>query len=170
LFNSTDKAIDISETSGNYLRILGVTFTQNTSQVLTVDDFFKERSGFVDTFTVDNVLRSPEIVYKTFQGIKESRSKYGKRSFSIDSFYIQNVDSAESLMEWLVDKTLRKRMVLRVEAFGLPHLQLGDLVTIDYEMPDGYNFTDSDKKFVVYSIDYNRGLQGPDMFLEVVEI
>jgi hypothetical protein len=57
IFNNTDKSIVLDETSGNYLRIIGITFTQNTSNVLTVDDYFKEISNFFDPNIENNTLR-----------------------------------------------------------------------------------------------------------------
>ena len=170
IFNSTDKAIKLDETSGNYLRIVGVTFTQNTSQILTVDDYFKEKSNFSDPIVINNVLSSPVKADKIYQNIKNSRSKYGQRSFSLNSHYIQDEDSAKSIMEWLIDKTLRQRKSMSIEVFSLPHIQLGDIVNIDLNLPDGYKFVDTDIKFVVRSIEYSRQPEGPSMVLGVVEI
>lgn len=173
IFNSTDKAIVLDETSGNYLRIIGVSFTQDTSQVLTVDDYFAKLSNFSDPIVYDNAFRSPEKVSKVYDGIQESRSKYGKFAFSLDSHYIQNYDAASNLMEWIVDKTLRKRKKIGLNIFGTPTIQLGDLVKINYEIGsegNNYNFVNEDTKFVVYSISYNRTASGPTMSLEVIEI
>jgi hypothetical protein len=170
IFNATDKAIVLDETSGNYLRIIGVTFTQNTSQVLTVDDYFRQRSNFSDPLIVNNVLSSPIRADKIYQNIKNSRSKYGSRSFSLDSYYIQNEDSANSIMDWLINRTLRPRKSMVVEAFGVPHIQLGDIVNINFDLPDGYKFVDVDTKFVVTSISYSRAPEGPNVSMGVVEI
>jgi hypothetical protein len=170
IFNSTDKAIKLDETSGNYLRIIGVTFTQNTSQILTVDDYFKEKSNFSDPIVINNVLSSPVKADKIYQNIKNSRSKYGQRSFSLNSYYIQDEDSAKSIMEWLIDKTLRQRKSMSIEVFSLPHIQLGDIINIDLSLPDEYKFVDIDTKFVVRSIEYSRQPEGPSMVLGVVEI
>ena len=48
IFNSTDKALNLDETTGNFLRIQGVTFTQDTTHELTVDEFFKKRGNLSD--------------------------------------------------------------------------------------------------------------------------
>lgn len=170
IFNATDKAIQLNETSGNYLRIIGVTFTQNTSQVLTVDDYFRQKSNFSDPIFIDNTLRSPIKADKIYQNVKNSRSKYGTKAFSLESHYIQNEDSANDLMDWLIEKTLRQRKSMTIETFGVPHLQLGDLVNIDIDMSDGYKFIDTDKKFIVTSIAYSRSPEGPNMTLGVVEV
>jgi hypothetical protein len=92
IFNNTDNAIVLDETSGSYLRIVGVTFTQNTSNVLTVDDYYRDISNFSDPVVVNNTIRSPQRADKIYQDVKLSRSKYGDRSFSLDSAYIQSSD------------------------------------------------------------------------------
>ena len=170
IFNATDKAIELDETSGNYLRIIGVTFTQNTSQILSVDDYFRQKSNFSDPIIVNNTITSPIRADKIYQNIKNSRSKYGNRSFSLDSYYIQNQDSANSIMDWLINKTLRPRKSITLEVFGVPHIQLGDIVNIDLDLPDGYKFVDTDTKFVVTSISYSRVPEGPSISMGVVEI
>jgi len=170
IFNNTDKLMALDETTGNYLRIFGVTFTQNTSNVLTVDDFFRKRSDYSDPIYVNNTLYSPQVAQKTYQNIQLSRSKYGKREFSLDSPYIQNDDTANGLMSWIVNKTLRQRKKIGLETFGTSHLQLGDLVTIDYTLPDGYKFVDPETQFVVSSISYRRDQNGPNTAIKVVEV
>lgn len=170
IFNNTDKLMSLDETTGNYLRIFGVTFTQNTSNVLTVDDFFRKRSDQSDPLYVNNTLYSPQVAEKTYQNIQLSRSKYGKRDFSLDSPYIQNDDTANNLMSWIVGKTLRQRKKIGLETFGTSHLQLGDIVTIDYTLPDGYKFVDPETQFVVSSISYKRNQEGPTTAIRVVEV
>ena len=46
VFNATDTAISLDSSSGNYLRIQGVTFTQQSSSKLTVDEFFNRSLSF----------------------------------------------------------------------------------------------------------------------------
>ena len=174
VFNNTDKAIVLDETSGSYLRIIGVTFTQNTSNVLTVDDYFKDLSNFSDPVIVNNVITSPQISEKTYQNVKTSRSKYGDRSFSLESPYIQSDDQARDIMDWMIKKTIRPRKNVYIETFGTPHLQLGDLVTIDYRFPEQNNqegtlFVEKDKKFVITEIFYSRAASGIRNRLRMVE-
>lgn len=174
VFNNTDKAIVLDETSGSYLRIIGVTFTQNTSNVLTVDDYFKDLSNFSDPVVANNVIVSPQISEKTYQNVKSSRSKYGDRSFTLESPYIQSYDQARDIMEWMVKKTIRPRKNMYIETFGTPHLQLGDLVTIDYTFPEQNNqegtlFVNKDKKFVITEIFYSRAASGIRNRLRMVE-
>jgi hypothetical protein len=170
IFNNTDKLMLLDENTGNYLRIFGITFTQSTSNVLSVDDYFRERSNLSDPIVVDNTIYSPQRADKIYQDIKLSRSKYGKREFALDSPYIQTEDSATNLMSWIIGKTLKPRKKIAIESFGTQHLQLGDIVTIDYELPDGYKFVNEETQFVVSEISYSKGPEGPTNIIKVVEV
>ena len=170
VFNNTDRPIILDETTGNYLRIIGVTFTQNITEELNVDDFFRERSSLSDPLIVDSDIRSPIVADKIYDTIKSSRQKYGQRQFSLTPTYIQDVDNANDMMEWLVNKTLRERKAIDLQAFGVPQLQLGDLVTIDFDMPEGNSFVDTTKQFVVYSMDFSRNKEQKNTFLRLIEV
>jgi len=170
VFNNNDRFISLDETTGNYLRILGVTFTQNVSEELTVDDFLKERSSLSDPFIIDNVIQSPIIKQKFFDDVKSSRKKYGKKEFNITPLYIQSQDSANEMMEWLINKTLRDRLALEMEVFGVPQIQLGDIVSINYDLPEGVKFVDPEKQFIVYGINQNRNAQDTTTTLRIVEV
>ena len=170
IFNSTDKLINIDETSGNYLQIIGITFTQNTSNTLTVDKYFQNRSNFSDPILVNNTILSPSRQDKIYQNVKLSRSKYGRRDFSLDSIYIQSEDQANKIMEWLISKTIDPRKIIMLEVFGIPHVQLGDIVTIDYTMPNDDKYVDIEKQFIVSEIQYARNEQGPSSVIKVVEV
>jgi len=170
IFNTTDKAIDLSESSTNRIMIQGITFTQNISNVLTVDDYFKELSNFSDPVTLENTILSPGRSEKIYDNIKNSRSIYGNKSFSIDSVYIQNEDSAKDIMKWILDKTIRPRKVFELDTFGTQHVQLGDLIKINYDLPEGVKLVDKDKKFVVISATYQRSSSDIKTQLRVVEV
>lgn len=170
IFNNTDKAIVLDETSGSYLRIIGVTFTQNTSNVLTVDDYFKEISNFSDPVVVNNTIVSPTRSDKTYQNIRLSRSKYGEKAFSLQSPYIQTDDLAQDIMEWMIKKTLKNRKDIYLETFGTQNIQLGDIVKINYTLPDGDIFVDPNKKFVVSEVAYIRSPQEVKSRIKVVEV
>lgn len=59
VFNASDKAIVLDETTGNYLRILGITFTQETTNTMSVDDFFNRRSNMSDPIYTGGEIISP---------------------------------------------------------------------------------------------------------------
>ena len=163
IFNTMDKAITLDETSGNYLRIQGITFTQNTTHEYKMDDYFNEVSNLADPQTSPSnvVLRSPRTAADKYKNIKINRSKYGVSEWSIDSDYIQSQNSALNLMSWLVNKTTRPRQLIGMEIFNNPLVQLGDVITVSYTKDGVETFTSSDKKFVVYNIEYSRGTDGP---------
>jgi hypothetical protein len=171
LFNTTDKAINLSENSTNRIMIQGITFTQNISNVLTVDDYFKELSNYSDpVITSSNLILSPGRSEKTYDNIKNSRTVYGNKSFSIDSVYIQNEDSAKDIIKWVLDKTIRPRKVFEFNTFGTAHIQLGDIVTIDFDLPEGVKLVDNAKKFVVISAQYGRSSSNVKSQLRVMEV
>jgi hypothetical protein len=170
IFNNTDKAIVLDETSGSYLRIIGVTFTQNTSNVLTVDDYFKEVSNFSDPIRINNTIKSPVRANKIYDNIKLSRSRYGEKQFSLESPYIQSDDLAKNIMEWMIDKTLSPKKILFLEVFGGAHLQLGDLIKINYSLPDGDILIDEEKRFVISEIFYSRSSSDLRNRITVVEV
>lgn len=170
IFNNADKTIVLDESTGNYLRVLGVTFTQDTSQELTVDSYFKQLSNFSDPLIINSIITSPVTAEKIFDTIKTSRQRNGKKQFSINPIYIQNEDMANDLMKWMVGKTLRERKTFTIDAFGIPHLQLGDIVQINYDLPDGVKITDETNQFVVSGIETQRSPNDLQTRIKVVEV
>ena len=172
VFNATDTALNLDSTSGNYLRILGITFTQQSQHELTVDEYFSKRSDLSNPeFAGDSLIRSPQKVAKDYTDIKFSRVTYGKKQFSISAPYIQSQDDANNMMGWLSEKIMTPRRSIGMKVFGLPVLQLGDIVTVDYTNNDGVNeVSDPDARFIVYSIDYSRNEEGPDMTVYLSEV
>ena len=69
-----------------------------------------------------------------------------------------------------MSKTIRPRKIVLLETFGTPHIQLGDIVNIDYTMPSDDKFVEIDKQFVVSEIQYGRSESGPSSIIKVVEI
>jgi hypothetical protein len=172
IFNATDKALNLDETTGNFLRIQGITFTQDTTHELTVDEFFKKRSNLSDPELVGNTLTYSPLVEKSrYDEIKLSRLTYGKNEFSIDSTYIQTQDDAEQMIKWIINKIMVPKKSIGVNVFSIPTLQLGDIVTIDYKDSTGLDLvTSSLSRFVVYNIEYSRSLEGPSMTIYLSEV
>jgi hypothetical protein len=173
VFNTTDKILNLDNTSGNYLRIMGVTFTQEAKHDFTVDEYFQQKSDFSNPEIFKNaVVNDPLNNKKNYQAIKNSRITYGTKEFSIDSEYIQTQDAAESLMSWLTNKVVTPRLSLGISMFANPTLQLGDIVTIDYKSSDSNidQIIDENTRFVVYNIEYSRNVNGPEMAVYVSEI
>ena len=171
IFNTTDKAIDLSESSTNRVMIQGITFTQNISNVLTVDDYFRELSNFSDpVISSSNLIVSPGRSEKIYDSIRNSRAVYGNKAFSINSVYIQNEDSAKDMMKWILDKTIRPRKVFEIDTFGTQHIQLGDIVKINFDLPEGVKLVNEDKRFVVISTNYNRSSSEVKTQLRLMEV
>jgi len=158
VFNHTDTVLNLDSTSGNYLRIQGVTFTQQSENELTVDDYFQKKSSFSNpVFIEEGIVDSPVDAKKNYIDIKLSRLTQGQKEFNIDAPYIQNQDTANDLMKWLVEKIMKPRKSVGLEVFGLPTLQLGDIVEIDYTSSNGFNeIAEKGKRFVVYNMEYSR--------------
>jgi len=172
IFNATDKALVLDDTSGNYLRIQGITFTQNTTHELTVDEYFSKRSTQSDPeLQGDIVLTSPYVEKEKYNLIKQSRMIYGNNEFSIDAPYIQTDDSANNLMSWITNKLMVPKRSVGVNIFAIPTLQLGDIVNIDYKNNDNINVTgNSVTRFVIYNIEYSRNSNGPSMSIYLSEV
>jgi hypothetical protein len=172
IFNSTDKALNLDETTGNFLRIQGITFTQDTTHELTVDEFFKKRGNLSDPELVGNTLTYSPLVEKLkYDEIKLSRITYGKNEFSIDSPYIQTQDDAEAMMNWIINKLMVPKKSVGANIFSIPTLQLGDIITIDYKDSTGTELVASDtSRFVIYNIEYARSESGPSMTVYLSEV
>lgn len=172
IFNATDFAITIDDTSGNYLRIMGVAFTQNTTYSMTVDDLYKKRSNLLDTaLGKTSLLYNPLKIEQQFNKIKNSRDRYGKNEITIESPYIQTTDSAENIFAWIIEKVSRPRKMIGLEAFGVLDLQLGDIVNIKYLSNDGIQpVAKEDELFVIYQIENNYdSSSGPKTTLFLAE-
>ncbi len=171
IFNATDTAINLDETTGNYLRIQGITFTQSSTNQLTVDEYFSKNSDFSDPkYSANQIIVSPNKFKEQYQDIKNSRTTYGKKEFSLDSPYIQTRDDANELMGWLVNKIMKPRTSVGVSVFGLPIIQLGDIVSIDYKEENVDIVLSKDRRFVVYNIEYSNSGVGPQTTLYLSEV
>ena len=171
IFNATDTAISLDETTGNYLRVQGITFTQQSDNVLTVDDYYNKNTLTSNPqFVGETLISNPYKFKQDYQDIKLSRMTYGKKDFSLDTPYIQSYDEANSLMKWLIEKIAKPRRSIGVKVFAIPTLQLGDIVTLDYEENDIPMASPSSSRFVIYNIDYSKSVDGPDMTLFLSEV
>ena len=171
IFNATDTQLNLDETSGNYLRIQGITFTQQSSNKITVDEYFNKNSLESNPqFVADRLISNPFKFKQDYQDIKLSRMTYGKKDFSLDTQYIQSRDEAAGLMKWIVEKTSKPRKALGVKIFSIPTIQLGDIVTLDYVENDISMASNPQNRFVVYNIDFSRNSNGPEMTLFLSEV
>jgi hypothetical protein len=60
------------------------------------------------------------------------------------------------LMGWIMPKILKPRRSVGLDVFGLPILQLWDIVKINYKSSGIDQIYNPSSNFVVYSIEYSR--------------
>jgi hypothetical protein len=116
---------------------------------------------------LNNYNRYSEINNK-YVTIQNSRNTYGRKEFTISGTYIQSVDMANNLMDWMVNKIMVPKKAVSVEIFANPMIQLGDIVKVNYTSDNVQQLPDS--RFVVYQIEYNRSSDGPSMTLYLEEV
>jgi hypothetical protein len=90
--------------------------------------------------------------------------------FSLDAPYIQSHDDAYDLMGWLLSKVTSPRKAIGIDLFGMPTIQLGDIVEVDYTNNDNNEAISSSSRFVVYNIEYSKNAQGPSMTVYLSEV
>lgn len=171
VFNNTDFTLNLDETTGNYLRILGITFTQASQNDYTVDDYFSKKSDFSNPeISASNLIESPIKAKQDFYDIKTSRSMYGKNEFNLDARYIQSKDAATEMMSWIISKVMKPRKSIGIKLFANPSIQLGDIVKIDYSKDNVSQLASSATRFIVYNIEYSKTSDGPDMTVYLSEV
>ena len=179
VFNTTDAAITLDAETGNFLRILGVAFTQDTTKELTADNYYNKVANLSSPkMQGRKVVSDPNIYKEQYDRILESRQKFGRQEFqALQSDYIQDDAVAEDMLGWIISKTLKPRQLLGINVFGMPHMRLNDIYSIDYKVvPNRSNgimvdaVTDSEKQFVTYQIDYSKDQNGVNMTAYLVEV
>ena len=170
LFNTTDTMISLETENAGGLKIQGITFTQESNNELTVDEFYAKKSD-LSSPVVENgiVASSPLSIKEKYQDIKNSRTTYGRNEFTIEAPYIQSRDSANSLMKWVADRIMKPRASIGIDVFATPILQLGDIVQVDYSAND-VNQVSPSSRFVIYQIDYSRQNAGVSMSVYLSEV
>ena len=78
--------IVLDDSTGSYLRILGVTFTQNSVEKLTVDDYYNKISDFSNPQYEDNYLVSPQSAYNDFNNINKLEFNFELNKFNFVYF------------------------------------------------------------------------------------
>jgi len=170
VFNTTDTVISLDSSTNSALRIQGITFTQQSSNELTVDEFFNKKSDLSNP-VIENgvVVSSPLYSKEKFLDIRNSRSTYGRKEFTIDAPYIQSRDTANSMMNWLAEKIMVPRKSLGLSVFSLPTLQLGDIVSVKYSSDEIDQVREGDR-FVIYQIDHSRSSGSVEMSIYLSEV
>jgi hypothetical protein len=106
--------------------------------------------------------------------------------------YIQSHAYALKMLRWLSGFAGQERVSITLSAFAVPHLQIGDIVTLDYDIPyyiDGpleyeddddlstgdypkqyLSFKENGERFIIKSISVDRASDGPDYTLRLVQL
>jgi hypothetical protein len=167
VFNTTDFSLGLGdgEEYNTILNIVGIGYTEEVARELTVDGFYNNRSDFSSNSDYTSA------VYKNrYAEIKNNRLSYGNKSFTIDSPYIQSEETATELMEYIINKVSRPRKSVAVETFGMPIIQLGDLIKFSYDTQMVLPNTVTDNNFVVYGIEQTVSETGPSTILYLSEV
>lgn len=172
IFNTTDTLLSIgNDTNLSHLRIGGVSFTSQSNNTLTVDEYFSKHADKSDP-EVDSdggLVNLKE--YVDYANIKNSRLMYGKKDFNLTANYIQSQDAANEMMGWMINKMISPRKSIGIKIFSNPMLQLGDIVSINYKNTDGQDvIAKTTDRFVIYYIQYNREASGPSMTVYLSEV
>lgn len=172
VFNCTDTNINLDDTTGNFLRIQGIAFTQSTSKTLTVDDYYNKVASLSDPiYRDDNTLYNPFIAREEYNRIVNSRSKHGINEFSLESDYIQTDEAAEDVFGWVIGKISKPKILVGLNTFATFNLQLGDIIEINYKNNDGLDIiSDPSKRFVVYNMEYNKSMGDENMTMYLSEV
>lgn len=172
IFNNMDKTIQVDDTSGNALRIFGVSFTQNTTRSLRIDEYLDKVSNFSDPQLKDGiVLRNPFTYKEIYDKIKHSRLQYGNVEFTVDSPFIQSTAAAEDMLDWIIKKTYVPKKAIGIRVFGSPNLQLGDICSINHKNTSGiYVLGSPETQYVVYNIEYSKSGPETSMIAYLVEV
>jgi hypothetical protein len=182
LWSQADGLINIGSEETN-IGILGLVFQDNKEATVYLDDLYSGK--YSDSPQVPNreSLKKNVLFYRS-SGITE------KINFS--SPYIQSRIYALKMLSWLSGFAAKEFIEIELSAFGVPHIQIGDIVTIDYDIPNlvesvrrqkdivsplGDNFEtptiaflNNGDRFMVKSISVNRDVNGPEYKLNLAQL
>lgn len=167
VFNTSDFALGLGDGQSfdTILNIVGITYTEEVAKELTVDGFYTNRSNFSS-----NSDYSSQVYKNRYTDIKNNRVTYGNKAFTLDSPYIQTEGTATELMDYIINKISKPRKAVAVETFGMPIIQLGDLVKFSYDPNKNLPNTVTDNNFVVYAIEHQTRENGPSTILYLSEV
>jgi hypothetical protein len=95
-----------------------------------------------------------------------NRQTYGKQEISLSGEYINNLNQARTLADWIVSSLSKERKTIAIGLFPNPLLDLGDRIGIRYS---DKLYTDDNKSYTITSISHSITQAGPQMNIEVKE-
>jgi hypothetical protein len=95
-----------------------------------------------------------------------NRQTYGKQEISLSGEYINNLNQARTLADWIISSLSKERKTIAIGLFPNPLLDLGDRIGIRYS---DKLYTDDNKSYTITSISHSITQAGPQMNIEVKE-
>lgn len=150
LYNTANNAIQIDESAQTPLWISGFAIkevspgTVQSSRLIEKQEFDKDIN---DKYTIN-------------------RNVYGKQEILLSGKFINRLDQAQDLADWVINNLSKERKSINVEIFPNPLLELGDKVGLVYS---DKNYDDETKTYSIISISHGISNSGPSMSLEIRE-
>ena len=95
-----------------------------------------------------------------------NRQTYGKQEITLSGEYINNLNQARTLADWIISSLSKERKTISIGLFPNPLLDLGDRVGIRYS---DKLYNDDNKSYTITSISHSITQAGPQMTVEVKE-
>lgn len=168
------------------LSIYGLTFADNKEQSLRLDDYL------IGNYDGSSQLVAYDERIKRRNDLLAKRSILETNKMEVSSMYIQNRQYALKFMNWVSGFVGMERLRLEVKTFGTPHLQVGDIVKVDYDIPytteikaarivnrnptqneyetKTVHFHAEGKRFMIRKISIGRSQTGSDTTVSLVEL
>lgn len=186
LWSQADRLISLSDDS-SALSITGVAFENNDEQTIDIDDYLLGQ--------YDGASRSAS--YQSGVNLRNrllaSRAAGQTEKIVFESQYIQNRQYALKMLKWITGFVGTERYEISMKAFAVPHLQIGDIVSINHDinsrvsgvlpqndksddltLPDvitsSIEFDGNGKRFMIQSISIDRDVDGPEYTIKLVEL
>lgn len=180
--SQADRPIRLAEDAN--LVVHGLTLADNEEQTITINDFLTgnyDGASRLENYNSGIRLRNQLLANRVNSSIDK---------IEFESMYIQNRDHAIKLLNWLSGFVGTERSTLSITAFGIPHVQIGDIVGIEHHIPDSdgisnlgeyepdselylskmVEFASNGSRFIVRNIDVARDLEGPIYNVSLVEL
>jgi hypothetical protein len=157
---NTNVDIDLFYSNSYYTDIVvsaNASSTAGTYVILQGTDLEKINQLFEIAGDIIGSNQSSELITNISRSINSNVRRYGIKELKIDSSYIQNKNYAQLVADFVIGYYTEPVRILNIEVLGVPHLQLGDLITID-------NFSDlgiSNEKYWITQndIDYDGSIK-----------
>jgi hypothetical protein len=178
LWSQADRLIDLGQDETT-VSIIGLPFEDNGEKTITIDDYL--------TGNYDGAVGQTDTELR--KRLLAARSGGNTEKIELKSNFIQNRDYALRMLRWLGGFMGVELAELQVKAFAVPHIQAGDIVSIDYGIARGgyvnqdevtpiqshmtketIDFEGNGKRFMVQSISVDRDIDGPEYNLRLVEM